>query len=98
VSFSARFAYEVAPQRRDEFEEAYGPHGQWAELFRAGDGYLGTTLDRTGDGSYLVIDRWRSRADYERFLADNAARYEAMSAFNARLYLSERRLADISGS
>ena len=98
MSFSARFAYEVAPERRAEFEAVYGPDGEWAQLFRTGDGYLGTTLERSGDGSYFVVDRWRSQADYERFLAGNAARYEAMSQANARLYVGERRLAQPSGS
>jgi heme-degrading monooxygenase HmoA len=88
----ARFAYEVAPQRRAEFEAAYGPDGEWAELFRGGAGYLGTTLERTAEGTYLVADSWRSQADYERFLAGNAARYEAMSRAHERLYVSERRL------
>jgi heme-degrading monooxygenase HmoA len=92
MSFSARFAYAVAPERRAEFEAVYGPDGEWAELFRAGDGYLGTTLERTGEDEYLVVDRWRSRADYERFLERNAERYEAMSRAHERLYASERRL------
>jgi heme-degrading monooxygenase HmoA len=92
MSHEARFAYDVAPERRDAFEAVYGPDGDWAQLFRTGAGYLGTTLERTGDSSYLVVDRWRSRADYERFLAANADRYEAMSRANERLYVSERRL------
>jgi heme-degrading monooxygenase HmoA len=92
MSHEARFAYEVAPEQRAEFEAVYGPDGEWAELFRTGDGYLGTTLERTGEASYLVTDRWSTRADCERFLADNAERYEAMSRANERLYESERRL------
>jgi heme-degrading monooxygenase HmoA len=92
MSFSIRFAYEVAPETRAEFEAVYGPDGAWAEFFRTDAGYVETTLERTGDSEYLVTDHWRSRADYERFLARNAARYEALSQANARLYLSERRL------
>jgi hypothetical protein len=75
MSFSIGFAYEVAPDARAEFEAVYGPDGQWAEFFRSGDGYVETTLERRGEGEYLVTDHWRSRADYERFLALNAARY-----------------------
>jgi heme-degrading monooxygenase HmoA len=92
MSFSIGFAYDVAPDARAEFEAVYGPDGQWAELFRTGEGYIETTLERRGDGEYLVTDHWRSRADYERFLTLNSARYEAMSQANSRLYLSERRL------
>ena len=49
------------------FEAAYGPSGDWAEFFRSGEGYLGTELLRSADGSYVTIDRWRSEADFERF-------------------------------
>ncbi len=52
----------------------------------------GDRPERTAEGEYLVTDRWRSRADYERFLERNAARYEAMSEASSRLYVSERRL------
>ena len=92
MSAVIRFAYVVAPESRAEFEAAYGPDGQWAELFRTDADYLGTTLERTGEGEYLVTDRWRSRASYERFLARNAERYGAMSEDNSRLYVSERLL------
>jgi heme-degrading monooxygenase HmoA len=92
MSHAARFAYEVAPEQRAEFEAVYGPDGEWAQLFRTGAGYLGTTLERTGERSYLVTDRWRTRADYERFLAVNAARYDELSRANEPLYVSERRL------
>jgi heme-degrading monooxygenase HmoA len=92
MTFSIPFIYEVAPDKRGEFERVYGPDGQWAEFFRTGEGYVETTLERTGDSEYLVTDHWRSRADYEDFLARNAARYEALSQANARLYLTERRL------
>jgi hypothetical protein len=90
--FSIPFAYTVVPERRAEFEAVYGPDGQWARFFRSDPDYVETTLERIGDGEYVVTDRWRSRAHYERFLERNAARYEALSRANARLYASERRL------
>ena len=86
------FAYEVAPERRAEFEEVYGPDGTWAGFFREDEHYVETTLERIGDGEYLVTDHWRSRADYECFLERNAGRYEALSRAGARLYVSEKRL------
>jgi hypothetical protein len=86
------FAYEVAPERRAEFEAVYGPAGEWARFFGSDVAYVETTLERTGGGAYLVTDHWRSQADYERFLDRNRARYDAMSDANSRLYLSERRL------
>jgi hypothetical protein len=90
LSYRIAFAYEVAPESRAEFEAVYGPHGQWEQFFRSDPHYVETTLERTGAGEYLVTDHWRSCASYERFLERNAARYEAMSQANARLYVSER--------
>jgi heme-degrading monooxygenase HmoA len=55
--------------RESEFENAYGPAGDWALLFRQGDGYLGTELLRHSDDprEYLTADRWTSREAYQTF-------------------------------
>jgi heme-degrading monooxygenase HmoA len=55
--------------RESDFERAYGPSGEWALLFRCGDGYLGTELLRCSEDSreYLSLDRWVSRAACEAF-------------------------------
>ena len=92
MTFSIPFAYAVAPETRAEFESVYGPEGEWAQFFRTDDAYVETTLDRVGAGEYVVTDHWRSREHYERFLERNAARYQALSQANSRLYASERRL------
>jgi hypothetical protein len=92
MSFSILFAYTVAPGARAEFEACYGPDGLWAGFFRADESYVETTLERVGEGEYLVTDHWRTRAHYEDFLERNAARYEALSRACAHLYQSERRL------
>jgi heme-degrading monooxygenase HmoA len=57
--------------QESEFERAYRSCGEWAQLFRRGDGYLGTELLRRSDDSteYLTLDRWTSRAAYEAFRA-----------------------------
>jgi heme-degrading monooxygenase HmoA len=62
------------------FEEAYGPEGDWARLFRTADGFLGTTLLK-GDGEpveYLTLDRWVSREAYERFRHEQDASITAL--------------------
>lgn len=62
------------------FEEAYGPEGDWARLFRTAEGFLGTTLLK-GEGSpteYLTLDRWVSRDSYESFRRDRAAEFAAL--------------------
>jgi len=66
--------------RESEFERAYGPSGQWAQLFRRGDGYLGTELLRRSDDSreYLTLDRWSSRAAYEAFRVRWSSEYRRL--------------------
>lgn len=71
------------PNRIAAFEEAYGPEGEWARLFRSGDGFLGTTLLKS-DGEpaeYLTLDRWVSPQAYEAF---RRARDEEFTALDRR--------------
>jgi heme-degrading monooxygenase HmoA len=74
--------------RQSEFERAYDPSGEWARLFRRGDGYLGTELLRRSDdsGEYLVLDRWASRGAYEAFRARWSSEYRRL----------DRRLGEIT--
>jgi heme-degrading monooxygenase HmoA len=91
------WAYKVRPGRSTEFEHMYGPNGEWARLFREWDGYLGTDLwrDIQDPRRYVTVDRWRSRADYERFRAAARASYLELDARGARLTESEARLATL---
>lgn len=40
------YEYQVDPARVAQFEEMYGPDGDWAWFFRGAAGYLGTELLR----------------------------------------------------
>ena len=72
--------YEVLPERRAAFVQAYGPDGAWAELFSRADGFLGLELlcDQDGQGRFLTIDRWRSREAFEGFMASSGEPYRAL--------------------
>lgn len=65
------------------FEEAYGPEGDWARLFRSADGFLGTTLLKGGGepAEYLTLDRWVSAQAYEAF---RRTRHEEFIALDRR--------------
>lgn len=91
MSFAAVFLYEVDSGGHDAFQAGYGPDGEWARFFAAGDGYLGTELLRAGE-RYLLIDRWRSRAEYEAFLAEHADEYARRNRAARHLW---RREADL---
>ena len=69
------FSYEARDP--DEFEQVYGPEGEWAQFFRTGRGYVGTELLRDVEipGRYLVVDRWETREDYNSFVEENRDEY-----------------------
>ena len=60
-----------------DFEQVYGPEGEWAQFFRTGRGYIGTELLRDLEipQRYLVVDRWESREVYNDFVAANRDEY-----------------------
>ena len=90
MSLAAVFEYEVDPAGAEAFEAVYGSDGEWARYFAGAEGYLGTELLRGDAGRYLVIDRWRSEADYDAFLAAQAGEYGSRNRAAARLWLRER--------
>jgi heme-degrading monooxygenase HmoA len=84
--------YEVKKRHRPAFEAAYGPAGEWAQLFARGDGYRGTELLRAEDGSYCTIDAWRSREDFDSFLANFRSEYDALDGRTEPWTKSEERV------
>lgn len=86
--------YEVHAAHRAEFEEAYGPTGEWARLFARSGGFRGTELLRADDGSYLTLDIWRAHADFEAFLAEHRADYEALDAAAEAWTRCEHRMGE----
>lgn len=86
--------YQVPAAHVAEFERRYGPDGEWAQLFRRGAGYLGTTLLRDPDapGRYVTLDRWRSAHDWLAFKSAHAVEYAALDAVCDALTTSERSL------
>jgi heme-degrading monooxygenase HmoA len=69
------FSYEVSEPI--EFEQVYGPEGEWAEFFKGARGYVGTELLRDVEHPrrYLVVDRWDSREAYNAFVEEHRDDY-----------------------
>jgi len=86
------FSYEARDPA--EFEQVYGPDGEWAAFFRTGDGYVGTELLRDVEvaGRYLVLDRWESRDAYQAFVEANRDEYMRRVDETAFHYDQELRL------
>jgi heme-degrading monooxygenase HmoA len=76
------WSFHVPAEREQQFVRAYGPNGDWAQLFAQADGYLGTRLLRelSGSGRYLTEDSWESAQDFDRFTADHRVPYDELDA------------------
>jgi heme-degrading monooxygenase HmoA len=60
------------------FERIYGPQGDWAALFKTGEGFVRTELNRSQSDPqvYLTMDYWSSAEAYERFRQQHTAEYK----------------------
>ena len=58
--------FQVPTASVEAFERAYGPAGDWADLFARAPGHAGTELLKldSEDGAYLTIDRWNTEAEF----------------------------------
>jgi len=74
--------YVIAESHKSEFEKIYGPKGDWAQLFKSGNGYLGTALlrDLKNPKHYVTIDRWISSTAFDSFHEQFRLDYEALDA------------------
>lgn len=89
------WGFEVAQNHREEFERAYGPSGQWRDLFASAGGYLGSELLRAPtDGRYLTIDRWESKARFDDFMLAQGYAYEGLDVKLQGLTRTERQIGE----
>jgi len=74
------WSFQVKQNCIEAFEKAYGPSGDWAQLFGQAEGYCQTMLyhDVAKPGHYLVMDRWVSKAAYQQFLQTYQDAYQQL--------------------
>jgi len=86
--------FDVIPGCEAEFESLYGPGGDWVQLFRQFDGFIGTELlhDVHHRGRYLTLDRWRAAPDYEAFLEGRGEKYQEIDRRGEKLTRHETRI------
>jgi len=92
--FIAIWKYVVNPQFLKAFEKLYGPTGAWVQLFKTGDGYLGTELMWvTGQTNvYMTIDKWESMGQYHNFYNLHKKLIDEIDQQGDALTLSEEKL------
>lgn len=82
------------PEERLEFENFYGPDGEWVQLFRRSKAFLGTEFlqDRNAENRYLTLDYFVSQAGFDAFLRDFHQEYEALDRRCDGVRESEREI------
>ena len=92
--FLVLWEYKVKSGSEKQFEEVYGPAGDWARLFRTDSHYRETRLlrDPFRSNVYLTLDFWASRNSYEDFLTSHKVEYQSIDALGESLTTNERRL------
>ena len=92
MTYTLIWEFRVAPARRDRFEAAYAPNGDWVALFSQAKGYCGTQLLHSADeaGRYVTIDQWDSRDAFLTFKRDHADAYCMLDRQLEPLTLSEK--------
>jgi hypothetical protein len=70
----------IKPEFRAEFENFYGPGGEWVLLFRRSKAFLRTEFfrDRQSENRYVTIDYFSSKAGFDDFLREFRQEYEAL--------------------
>ena len=95
--FLTLWEFEVKSGCEELFEQAYGPEGEWARLFRGDARYRGTRLlrDAVRKRVYVTIDEWESREAYEEFRGKYAAEYAEIDKECESLTAGESHLASL---
>jgi heme-degrading monooxygenase HmoA len=90
------WSYDVKPEQTKSFERVYGSDGDWVRLFVRAPGYVGTEMRRESErvNRYFTIDRWRTRADYQRFKETFRDEYQTLDARCAAMTEAEQKVGD----
>jgi len=81
-----------------EFLRAYGPEGEWVQVFRRAKGYVRTELhqDHENPLRFITIDYWDSRASWAAFRIEFAAEFEFLDARCENYTETERQIGSFA--
>ena len=98
--YTVAWSYRVVAGCEGAFEALYGAQGAWCRLFARSPAYLGTQLLRdAGDPrTYVTLDRWASRAEYDVFLQDVREAYADIDRAGDALTEVESRLGSFDSA
>jgi len=93
--FVILWEFEVKRGCEPAFENAYGPHGDWAQFFGSDPHYRMTYLLKVTSRpeTYCTMDFWDSEEAYENFLKTHSGAYQALDRSMEGLTFRERHIA-----
>ncbi|MFZ1130280.1 MAG: antibiotic biosynthesis monooxygenase family protein [Terriglobales bacterium] len=90
--------FTVREEHIQEFISAYNSNGDWANLFRRAEGFVGTELLRSSrqPNIFLTIDRWESGTCLEIFQERFGAEYKKLDTELEGYTWSEKKVGVFS--
>ncbi|MCB0278323.1 MAG: antibiotic biosynthesis monooxygenase [Calditrichaeota bacterium] len=90
--------YFVRPEYQEEFEQIYGPDGEWVKLFKKAEGYISTDLYQDQDQPlrYVTTDFWESKKHSEAFRNDFAYDFKKLDDKGELYTVGEEFLGDFT--
>jgi hypothetical protein len=88
--------FTVKPEKLSKFELAYGPTGDWVQLFRKHEAFIKTELHRNlaGPNRYITVDYFTSEAGFEKFKELFHSEYKTLDRRLEDLTISERSIGN----
>ena len=90
------WSYIARPESLQVFRSAYGPDGDWAQLFRRDDAYIGTHLlaGHENPTQFMTIDFWTSRQAFMSFRERFSREFETIDKTMEGLTTLETHVGD----
>jgi heme-degrading monooxygenase HmoA len=90
--------FQVKKEKKREFVRAYGPEGDWAQLFRQAEGFEGTQLLQsvTEPSRFMTVDQWADANSFANFKKRFADTYAALDERCSDLTVTEQKLGSIA--
>ena len=84
----------AAPGKTAEFKRAYGPEGDWVQMFRRSAGYVRSELhqDSANPQRFVTLDYWESEAACEEFRRRYLQEYEDLDVRCEQFTQKEREI------
>jgi len=85
--------YLVKEEHQTEFENIYGPEGEWVQLFRKAEGYITTDLhqDISNTNRFITVDFWNTKKDRDSFRKKYSKEFELLDE-HCELFTNQEKL------